>query len=414
MSHSVCCEQHPAMATPSRSESAMQSHGPCDPDRLAWLIAALQQQQTVLTEIERMTSAGAFFWNATTGEVTCTQEIYHIFELDPAQPLCLQRLRGQIHPDDLALFEDMIERVGRQVCGFEYQLRIRPTHHAVKHLKLIGRRNQSTILNAQYVGVIQDVTQRHLAQETLGNLRCELARVARVSSLGTLSASITHEVNQPLAGIMTNASTCLQMLADEPPDVEGARATAQRTIRDCERACEVIARMRALFGKQSGKSEPLDLNAVTTEVLALSWSELQRRRVVLSTDLAERLPVVVGDAVQLQQVILNLLLNAAEAMSGIEDQPRQILIRTEAEAENRVRLSVRDAGIGFELPDAERLFEPFFTTKYGGMGIGLSVSRSIIESHRGRLWAQPNAGAGATFTFSLPARANAEHPAGNK
>jgi signal transduction histidine kinase len=167
----------------------------------------------------------------------------------------------------------------------------------------------------------------------------------------------------------------------------------------------VIARLRALFGKRGGKAESVDLNAVTRELIALSLSELHRRRVTLRTELAEALPAVLGDRVQLQQVILNLLLNAAEAMNGIEDRRRQLLIRTEPESADRVRLSVQDVGVGFEPHDAERLFEPFYTTKSGGMGIGLSVSRSIIESHRGNLWAEPNAGPGATFAFSIPARA---------
>jgi C4-dicarboxylate-specific signal transduction histidine kinase len=377
--------------------------------RLAPVLAAFQHHEAFLAEIERMTSTGGFCWDTTTDELTCTREVYRIFELDTTRPMSLQRLSAQIHPDDLPLLVDMIERARRHVSAFDYQLRIRPSHLTVKHLQLHGRRTEGTFAHTQYIGAIQDVTQHRLAEETLRNMRCELARLARVSSLGTLSASITHEVNQPLAGIMTNASTCLQMLGDEPPDVDGARETTQRTIRDCERACEVIARLRALFCKQSGKTESLDLNAVTNEVLSLSWGELRRRRVMLRTDFAERLPIVAGDAVQLQQVILNLILNAAEAMSGIEDRQRQILIRTELEAENCVRLSVQDAGIGFEPPDGERLFEPFYTTKSDGMGIGLSVSRSIIESHRGRLWAQPNAGAGATFAFSIPARANAGH-----
>jgi C4-dicarboxylate-specific signal transduction histidine kinase len=378
--------------------------------RLAPVLATFQHHEACLAEIERMTSTGGFCWDTATDELICTREVYRIFELDTAKPMSLQRLSAQIHPDDLPLLREMIDRARRHASAFEYQLRIRPSHLTVKHVQVHGRRREGLFPHGQYIGAIQDVTQRRLVEETLRNLRCELARVARVASLGTLSASITHEVNQPLSGIMTNASTCLQMLGDEPPDVDGARETTQRTIRDCERACEVIARLRALFGKQSGKTESLDLNAVTSEVLSLSRGELQRRRVTLRTDLAERLPVVVGDAVQLQQVILNLLLNAAEAMSGGEDRPRQILVRTEPEAVNRVRLSVQDTGIGFEPPDAERLFEPFYTTKSGGMGIGLSVSRSIIESHRGHLWAQLNADAGATFAFSIPARANAECP----
>lgn len=252
------------------------------------------------------------------------------------------------------------------------------------------------------VGFTSDVTPRKLAEEDLRRLRTELAHVSRVATLGALTASIAHEVNQPLSGIITNASTCLRMLAADPPNVEGARETARRTIRDGHRAADVITRLRALFGKQGAAAEPVDLNEAAREVVALSLSELQRGRVILRTELAEDLPPVAGDRVQLQQVILNLLRNASDAMSGVEDRPRQLLVRTERDEGERVRLSVRDAGVGFDPRGVERLFEAFYTTKDDGMGIGLSVSRSIIESHQGRLWATPNEGPGATFSFSIP------------
>jgi C4-dicarboxylate-specific signal transduction histidine kinase len=226
--------------------------------------------------------------------------------------------------------------------------------------------------------------------------------VARVTSLGVLTASIAHEVNQPLSGIVTNASTCLRMLAADPPNVEGARETARRTIRDGHRASEVITRLRALFGKQDATTASVDLNEATREVMALARSELQRSRVMLRSDLADDLPPIKGDRVQLQQVILNLLLNAADAMRGVDDRPRQMVISTARDEGDRVRLTVQDAGVGFAPDDAARLFDAFYTTKRGGMGIGLSVSRSIIASHQGRLWAELNDGPGATFAFSLP------------
>jgi signal transduction histidine kinase len=217
-----------------------------------------------------------------------------------------------------------------------------------------------------------------------------------------MTASIAHEVNQPLSGIITNASTCLRMLAADPPNVEGASETARRTLRDGNRASDVITRLRALFGKKSSTSESVDLNEAALEVIALSLSELQRNRVMLRTELADDLPPVAGDRVQLQQVILNLFLNASDAMSGVDDRPRQLVIRTERQEDDRVRLSVQDTGVGLEPQALDRLFEAFYTTKSGGMGIGLSVSRSIIDSHQGRLWAAPNDGPGATFSFSIP------------
>ncbi len=256
----------------------------------------------------------------------------------------------------------------------------------------------------EYIGAVQDVTHRRHTEEALARLRAELAQAARVTGLGVLTAAIAHEVSQPLAGIVTNASTCRRMLAIDPPDVEGARETTRRTIRDAERASEVIKRLRALFCKKGATSESLDLNEVTREVVALSLSELERNKVIVRTELAGELPPVQGDRVQLQQVILNLSLNASDAMSGVDDRPRHLVIRTERDEEGRVRLSVRDTGVGFEPQGVDRLFDAFYTTKSSGMGIGLSVSRSIIESHKGRLWATPNEGPGATFSFSIPCR----------
>jgi PAS domain S-box-containing protein len=254
----------------------------------------------------------------------------------------------------------------------------------------------------QFTHIARIAIERRLSEETLSKVRSELAHVARVQSLGVLTASIAHEVNQPLSGIITNASTCLRMLAADPPNVEGARETARRTIRDGNRASDVITRLRALFAKKDTTTESVDLNEATREVIALSLSELQRNRVILRPELADDLPPVTGDRVQLQQVILNLLRNASDAMRTISDRPRRLVIRTERDEADRVRLTVQDAGVGFESQDVDRLFEAFYSTKNGGMGIGLSVSRSIIESHHGRLWAAPNDGPGATFSFSIP------------
>jgi signal transduction histidine kinase len=248
----------------------------------------------------------------------------------------------------------------------------------------------------------RELAERRLVEERLDKARLELAHVARITSLGVLTASIAHEVNQPLSGIITNAGTCLRMLAADPPNVDGARETARRTIRDGNRAAEVIARLRALYGKKDLTPESVDLNEATRAVLALSSSELQRSRVILRPELADDLPLVTGDRVQLQQVILNLIRNASDAMIGVDDRPRQLLVRTERDEHDHVRLTVQDTGVGFDPQAADRLFESFYTTKNDGMGIGLSVSRSIIESHHGRLWATLNNGPGATFSFSIP------------
>jgi signal transduction histidine kinase len=223
-------------------------------------------------------------------------------------------------------------------------------------------------------------------------------------SLGVLTASIAHELNQPLSGIMTNANTCLRILGAESPDLDTARETARRTIRDGSRASEMIARLRAMFTKKELSTEPLDLNGAIREVMALSSSELERNRVVVQSELADDLPTIIGDRIQLQQVIMNLLRNASDAMVGVTDRPRRLLIRTEPEDGARVRVSVRDTGVGVDPQALDKLFDAFYTSKSDGMGIGLSVSRSIVERHHGRLWAEPNDGPGANFSFSIPIR----------
>ena len=220
--------------------------------------------------------------------------------------------------------------------------------------------------------------------------------------MGQLTASIAHEVNQPLSGIITNASTCLRMLSADPPNIEGARETARRTIRDGHRASDVITRLRTLYSKKEPALESMDLNEAAREVLALSATEIQRNGVTLRQEYADNLPPALGDRIQVQQVILNLLRNAADAMSKVDDRPRELLVRTEREEGNRVRLSVKDSGVGFTPQFADKMFEAFYTTKTGGMGIGLSISRSIIEAHQGRLWATRNAGPGCTFSFAIP------------
>jgi PAS domain S-box-containing protein len=251
----------------------------------------------------------------------------------------------------------------------------------------------------------EDVTERRLAEEALNETRSELAHMARVTTLSTLTASIAHEVNQPLSGIVTNASTCLRMLDANPPNVEGARETARRTIRDGNRASEVITRLRALFSKKNAAFEVFDLNEAAKEVVALSVSELQGNRVILQSDLAADLPSVLGDRVQIQQVILNLIRNGSDATRIVDDRPRELLIKTECD-EVGVRLSVKDSGVGIDSEIEKKLFEAFYTTKSDGMGIGLSVSRSIVERHQGRLWAIRNEGPGATFLFSIPCSTN--------
>jgi C4-dicarboxylate-specific signal transduction histidine kinase len=363
-----------------------------------------KRSREFLKEAQRLSSTGGFAWRVATDETAWSEQLYRIFEFNPAAPVTLELIGSRVHPDDLPMLGDMLERARNEAADFEYEHRLLMPDDSVKYVHLVAHATRDVNGRLEYIGAAQDVTKNRLAQDALSKARSELAHVARVTSVGALTASIAHEVNQPLSGIITNANTCLRMLAADPPNIEGARETARRAIRDGNRASDVITRLRALFTKKDTASEAVDLNEAAREVIALSVSELQRGRVILRCELAEDLPQVSGDRVQLQQVILNLLLNAADAMSGVEDRPRQLLIRTERAGDegDRVRLAVQDTGVGFEPSGVEQLFEAFYTTKGDGMGIGLSVSRSIIESHRGQLGAVPNEGPGATFWFSIP------------
>jgi PAS domain S-box-containing protein len=364
----------------------------------------LQRSEAFLTEGQKLSRIGNFSWLVATDDIKWSDQLYCIFEFELGVPLTFELIGSRVHPEDLPLLYDMIGKAQRGVSDFEYEHRLLMPDRSIKYLHLIAHGTRDREGRQEYIGAVQDVTQRRLSEEALGKARSELANVARVTSLGVLTASIAHEVNQPLSGIITNAGTCLRMLSADPPNLDGARETARRTIRDGNRASDVITRLRTLYSKKDLSPESMDLNEATREVTSLSLSELQSKRVILRHELADNLPPVIGDRVQLQQVILNLLRNASDAMSGVDDRPRELLIRTECDEGDRVRLSVKDAGVGLTPQAADKLFEAFFTTKSDGMGIGLSISRSIIEAHRGRLWATANDGPGATFAFSIPCR----------
>jgi C4-dicarboxylate-specific signal transduction histidine kinase len=272
-----------------------------------------RRREEFLKEAQRLTLTGGFVWRTSTDEISWSQELYRIFEFNPAVRVTLELIGSRVHPEDLAM-------------------------HLVAHATRDGNGR------LEYIGAAQDVRRNRLAQDALSKARSELAHVARVTSLGALTASIAHEVNQPLSGIITNANTCLRMLGADPPNIDGARETARRAIRDGNRASDVITRLRALFTKRGTAGEAVDLNEAAREVIALSVSELERGRVILRAELAEDLPPVSGDRVQLQQVILNLLLNAADAMSGVEDRPRRLLIKTDRECDEGDRVRLRRYG----------------------------------------------------------------------
>jgi PAS domain S-box-containing protein len=307
-----------------------------------------------------------------------------------------------LHPDDVKpaveIWKACVE------TGAPYRVEVRTFHAADRTYRWCVARalplHDPHGRIVRWHGTVVDMHDWKKAQEELRSTQAELARMTRATTIGQLTASIAHEVSQPLSGIIMNANTCLRMLKSEPPNVDGARETVLRTIRDGNRASDVITRLRTLFSQKQIDLEPVNLNETAREVITLLAEELQKSGVILKYDFGD-LPPVHGDRVQLQQVILNLIRNGSDAMDSINDRPRQLLVRT-AFDENRVTVSVQDSGVGFSPEMSERLFDPFFTTKQQGMGIGLSVSRSIVEAHHGRLWADRNAGPGVTFAFSIP------------
>jgi C4-dicarboxylate-specific signal transduction histidine kinase len=373
-------------------------------ERLAEEKLRLERSEAFLAEGQRLSRIGSFCWHVATDEITWSEELYRIFEFDPHERVTLQLISTRVHSEDMHLMNDMVRQARAAARDFEYEHRLQMPDRSVKCLRLVAHGTRDKDGRLEYIGAIQDVTQHRLSEDALAKARSELAHVTRVTSLGELSASIAHEVNQPLSGIKTNASACLRMLAADPPNADGARETARRMIRDVDRASDVITRLRGLFGKKDTATDSVDLNEAAEEVVALSLSQLQRNRVILRMEPSSGLPSVIGDRVQLQQVILNLLLNASDAMSVVDDRPRQLAIRTERDGGDRVQLSVQDTGVGFDPQNQDKLFRSFYSTKSGGMGIGLSVSRSIIESHHGYLSATLNSGPGSTFAFSIPCR----------
>jgi signal transduction histidine kinase len=364
---------------------------------------ASKRNAVFLAKVQRVSGTGNFVWRTSNAEIIASQQVYQIFDLDPALPLTLERMAARVHPEDLPMFHERIEQA-RSVAGdFEFEPRLQISDGSIRYLHVMALGVSDPAGGLEYIGAVHDATSRRSSEEALGQAHTALSHMVRLTTLGMLAPSIVHEVTQPLAGIMTNANTCLRMLAADPPSLDGARAAARRTLRDVERAHDLITRLRMLAAKKEVTSESLDLNDAIREAAALLSSELQKHRVVIRTELAGDLPRVGGDRVQLQQVVLNLLANSSEAMRGVEDRPRNLLIRTDRYEGAQVRVTVRDAGMGFDPSDAERLFEPLYTTKSNGMGIGLFLSRTIVERHHGRLWAVPNDDYGATFSFSIPA-----------
>ncbi|TBZ14707.1 PAS domain-containing sensor histidine kinase [Rhizobium leguminosarum] len=368
----------------------------------------VERSQAQLVAAQRISSTGSFTSDIQRDENIWSEEFYRIFDLDPELEPSIDAVRERVHPEDLELFDFEMER-GFAGEDADFVFRIIRTDASVRFIRGLARVTHYIGDHPAFMGTVQDITETRRAEdalrrgeEALLKAREELAYVSRVMTISALTTSIAHEVSQPLSGILANANACVRLLALDPPNIASATDTARRTIRDTMRATEVIKRLRAMFNRQSPAMEEIDLNEIAREVIALSARDMREKFIVLEARLTPELPSVSGDRIQLQQVILNMVLNGIEAMAEIEGRPRRLLVRTALVSEDMLTLSILDAGVGIAADAADKMFEPFFTTKRNGMGIGLSISRSIIENHGGRMWAVPNDGPGATFAFSLP------------
>ncbi|HYT19790.1 MAG TPA: MHYT domain-containing protein [Candidatus Polarisedimenticolia bacterium] len=374
---------------------------------------ALRRSEGYLGEAQRLTCTGSWAWNvASRRSIYWSQENYRLFGFDPEGGIPLDEAFYQrVHPEDR-------DRVRREVflerpeegSHFDVEFRIVLPDGAIKYLRSTGHpvRNISGDL-LEYVGTSIDVTERKRAdeeRERLHQAQADLAHVNRVTTMGELTASLAHEVNQPIAAAITNANTCMRWLAADTPNLEEARAAAMRIVKDGTRAAEIIKRVRLLFKKGNLERELVDLNEVVRDMIVLLRSEATRYSISVRTKLAADLPEVVGDRVQLQQVLMNLMINSIDAMRDVNGT-RELVVKSERGEYEQALVSVSDTGLGLPQQQADQIFNAFFTTKSHGTGMGLRISRSIVESHGGRLWAAENSPRGASFYVTLPTKAEA-------
>ena len=366
---------------------------------------ALQRSEAYLAEAQRISRTGSFGWDVSSGQIFWSEETFRIFEYDPANKPTVEVILLRTNPEDRVFVQETLDQIARDRKAFDFEHRLLLPDGSVKYVQLVGHPSiNDESGNFEFVGAVTDITERRRAEEERERLRqvqADLTHVTRMTSMGELTASLAHEIKQPISAAVTDAKTCLRWLGRDVPDVPEAREAASRLVKDVTRAADIIGRVSLLFKKGALQRELVDVNELIREMIILLRSEANRYSISIRTELAEDLPKVMADRVQLQQVFMNLMLNGIDAMKETTGGG-ELTIKSEAD-DGQLLISVSDIGVGLPPEQADLIFRAFFTTKDNGTGMGLPISRSIIESHGGRLWAAGASGRGATFQFTLPA-----------
>ncbi|MFM0350005.1 ATP-binding protein [Paraburkholderia sp. RL17-347-BIC-D] len=360
-----------------------------------------KSQAQYFAEAQKLSRTGSFGWNVSSGELLWSDETFSIFEYDLAVAPSVELIRQRVHPDDMPLFEEKITKARGFTVDFTIEHRLLFPDGRIKHLHVVGRSASGQPDNRAFIGAVMDVTAAKQTEERLRHAQSELERVSRVTALGELSASIAHEVGQPLAAIVTSGEACLRWLHRQPPNMEEIEGCVSHMTDQGNRAAEIVQRVRALMKGAPPDRAAIAINDVVEEAIILIRRDIERQSDSLTRRLARDLPLIRGDRVQLQQVLVNLIINGLQAMASVDGR-RELIVQSRLDPEGNVVVAVRDSGAGIPEANLPQLFEPFFTTRSSGMGMGLAVSSSIVEAHGGQIWASNNPDGGATFSFSLP------------
>jgi signal transduction histidine kinase len=362
---------------------------------------AERRNEAYSAEAQRLSHTGSFGWAPSTGEMNWSEETFRIFQYDRSTKPTVELVLQRVHPEDAPFVQQTIQRASQDAKDFDHEYRLVMPDGSIKHVNVVAHALNDESDGVEFVGAVMDVSDRKRAEEALRQARADLAHVNRATTMGELTASLAHEVNQPIAAAVTNANTCLRWLTRDHPDVEEARQAAMRIVKDGTRAAEIVSRLRLLFKKGAPQRELVDVNEVIREMIVLLRGEATRYSISVRAELATDLPQVTGDRVQFQQVLMNLMINGIDAMKDVEGM-RELSIKSQLGENEQLLVSVSDTGVGLPPKQADQIFNAFFTTKPQGTGMGLRISRSIVESHGGRLWAADNSPRGATFCFTLP------------